>query len=220
MAKILFWWFFSFFVPWFCFFTKKEKRKETCVISQSCLDTSTCPLLLSSFVTRCCCWYEPEMRWAERPTRRQQARLRCAMNKSSKETASWYSYITTCIEWVAIREFPEAFYTPYSSNRELKFRGHFHEEVLVPATGFLHEANDPHFKLEMRPLRLCVNEVKARVKTSWLSIDILTLERGDKEDNTTQTSNVNVFSGSNMRTCTWRVTWNWFHGPNFVTFFE
>lgn len=27
-------------------------------------------------------------------------------------------------------------------------------------------------------------------------------------------------SGSNLWTCTWRVTWKWFHGPDFVTFFE
>lgn len=36
----------------------------------------------------------------------------------------------------------------YSSNRELKFRGHFHEKVLVPARRFLHGTIRPPFKIE------------------------------------------------------------------------
>lgn len=52
------------------------------------------------------------------------------------------------IERVTVREFPEASYILYPSNREVKVSGHFHEEVLVPAPRFLYESNHPSARLE------------------------------------------------------------------------
>lgn len=52
------------------------------------------------------------------------------------------------IEGITVREFPEASYILYSSNREVKVSGHFHEEVLVPAPRFLYETIDTYARLE------------------------------------------------------------------------